>query len=92
MKRVTNSEREAMIRGIRPFICNASMGVIDDEGNYLVYSYNTLIFKYEGDNNGKRYYFNNNYYSKTTSRLQNDIKEAFSLDECVEKKVYDTRE
>lgn len=53
-----------------------------NNGNYEVYSYNTLIFKIEG----ARLYFNNKYYSKTTSKLQNILIDTFGLNGGVHKR------
>jgi hypothetical protein len=43
---------------------------------YRVWSYNTLVLVYNLDA-GRVVYFDNRYYSQTTSRLQNMIRAAF---------------
>ena len=51
-----------------PFIGNNVITVLDNN-IYKVYSYNTLIYSSDG-------YFNSTYYSSTTSRVQNIVKEV----------------
>lgn len=48
----------------------------DNNNCYVVYSYQTIILKVSAEND---IYFDNKYYSRTTSRLQNKIKQAFGL-------------
>lgn len=48
----------------------------DEKGDYIVYSYQTVILKVVGEVVD---YFDNKYYSATTSKLQNKIKQAFDL-------------
>ena len=47
-----------------------------DNNCYVVYSYQTIILKVSAKND---IYFDNKYYSRTTSKLQNRIKQAFNL-------------
>lgn len=56
-------------RGL-PFRGNSVTAIYKCIGGYHIYSYDTLIYRQE-DN-----YFNNKYYSRTTSRIQNIIKEV----------------
>ena len=53
---------------------------IEKDGNYLVYSYKTLIF------DRRKKYFDNSYYSQTTSKLQNILIETFGLNNNVKKR------
>jgi len=53
-----------------PFRGNSVVAVDEYIGGYHIYSYNTLIYR-EADN-----YFNDTYYSNTTSRIQNIIREV----------------
>ncbi|RUT50954.1 hypothetical protein [Campylobacter fetus] len=55
-----------------PFRCNTVTGLLIDDF-YLVFSYGTLIYKIHRTNPYKTY-FNDTYYSRTTSKLQNIIK------------------
>mgnify|MGYP001227069853 CR=1 FL=1 len=52
--------------------------------SYNVWSYNTMILKETKDS----IYFNNRYYSVTTSKIQNMIKSSFGLTDCKERIVY----
>ena len=56
------------------FTCGSNIAVIVD-GVYMVFSYDTLICKYSLDTESL-VYFNSNYYSKTTSTLQNIIRQV----------------
>jgi len=56
---------------------SSSRGVILESGNYAVYSYSTLML--EVNENDEVVYFNDSYYSSTTSRLQNIIKSIYTL-------------
>ena len=71
MKINKNQIRE-MIENKKPYIHNSSVAVIYGD-KYLVYSYMTLICVYNLSDNEVTY-FDNKYYSKTTSFLQNIIK------------------
>ena len=71
MKINKNQIRE-MIENKKPYIYNSSVAVIYED-KYLIYSYTTLICVYSLSDNEVKY-FDNKYYSKTTSFLQNIIK------------------
>ena len=73
MKITRSKLRETIARRI-PFICSSSVGVIVD-GVYMVFSYDTLICKYSLDTESL-IYFNTTYYSRTTSTLQNIIRDT----------------
>ena len=72
--KIKRSEFRKFIARRAPFICSSSVAVIVD-GVYMVFSYDTLICKYSLDTESLMY-FNNNYYSKTTSVLQNIIRDT----------------
>ena len=72
--KITRSRLRETIARRTPFICSSSVGVIVD-GVYMVFSYDTLICKYSLDTESL-VYFNSNYYSKTTSTLQNIIRQV----------------
>ena len=57
---------------------------------YIVKSYNATILKIYGVNTGGggSIVFDNKYYSPTTSRLQNIIKQALRLSICIKRKLY----
>ena len=73
MKITRSKLRETIERRI-PFVCSSSVGVVVDNV-YMVFSYDTLICKYSLDTESL-IYFNSNYYSKTTSTLQNIIRQV----------------
>ena len=58
------------------FRCGSNMAIIVD-GVYLVFSYNTLILKYNLVTDSM-IYFNEKHYSKTTSTLQNIIRDTLA--------------
>ena len=70
--KIRRSEVKKFIARRAPFICSSSVAVIVD-GMYMVFSYDTLICKYSLDTEAL-VYFNSKYYSKTTSTLQNIIR------------------
>ena len=61
----------------KPFQASNIFACLTEAGEYLVYSYQTIILRLNSA--GEVEYFDNGYYSKTTSRLQNKIKQAFNL-------------
>ena len=72
--KINKRQLREMIEKKRPYIYNSSVAVI--KGNeYIIYSYETLMCVYNLVEN-KVTYFNNEYYSRTTSHLQNIIKEV----------------
>ena len=72
--KINRSEQRKFIARRAPFICSSSVAVVVD-GVYMVFSYDTLICKYSLDTEALMY-FNSNYYSKTTSTLQNIIRDT----------------
>ena len=59
---------------------NSVNAFIDADQCYTVYSYNTIIYQ---DGNGSEPFFNNAYFSVTTSRLQNMLIRALGLNDGV---------
>ena len=72
MKIKKNEVRKFIARRWR-FTCGSSIAVIVDN-EYLVFSYDTLIARYNLDTESMTY-FNYNYYSKTTRTLQNIVED-----------------
>lgn len=66
-----------------PFVGNSVTAVMVG-GEYQVFSYDTLIFSGE---NGHETYFNNGYYSSTTSKLQNMLIRAYGLNDGICKRA-----
>lgn len=85
MKRVTNREMVNCMVKRTPCRANSAHAIFDDDGSYCVYSYSTLIFK---EKTNGTIYFDNRKYSVTTSKLQGNIRNAFGLSDCNERKVY----
>jgi hypothetical protein len=56
------------------FVGNSAAGYITPSGRYVVTSYHTTILSVEG---GRVVYFDNRFYSVTTSRLQAMIRQTF---------------
>ena len=72
--KINRSELRKFIARRAPFICSSSVAVVVD-GVYMVFRYDTLICKYSLDTESLMY-FKSNYYSKTTSTLQNIIRDT----------------
>ena len=54
-----------------------------EDGIYKVWSYQTLIFIKKGQG---EVWFDNNYYSVTTSKIQNMLIRVFNLNDGIEKR------
>ena len=61
----------------KPFQASNVFACLTETGEYIVYSYQTIILRLNSE--GGVEYFDDGYYSHTTSKLQNKIKQAFSL-------------
>lgn len=72
--KINKSQLREMIENKKPYIYNSSVAVIKDN-EYIIYSYETLMCVYNLTDN-KVTYFNDKYYSRTTSHLQNIIKQV----------------
>ena len=72
--KINKRQLREMIENKKPYIYNSSVAVIKDN-EYIVYSYETLMCVYNLTDN-KVTYFNDKYYSRTTSHLQNIIKQV----------------
>ena len=74
---VTQKEVLGMLTNKKPFMASNVFATINEHGEYVVYSYQTVILTIKED--GTVSYFDSSYHSRTTSKLQNKIKEAFKL-------------
>lgn len=72
--KINKNQLREMIENKKPYIYNSSAAVIKDN-EYIIYSYTTLMCVYNLVEN-KVTYFNSEYYSRTTSYLQNIIKQV----------------
>lgn len=61
----------------KPFQASNIFACLNEKREYIVYSYQTIILRLNSA--GEVEYFDDGYYSRTTSRLQNRIKQAFNL-------------
>jgi len=75
--KVTNSERYWRIRELKPFYTPTSLGYIKED-EYRVLSYGVEIATINIKTK-KPKWFDNSFYSTTTSRLQNDVITALNL-------------
>lgn len=66
-----------MLLNKKPFQASNIFATTNERGEYVVYSYQTVILTVKED--GTISYFDGAFYSATTSKLQNKIKEAFHL-------------
>lgn len=66
-----------MLLNKKPFQASNIFACLNEKEEYIVYSYQTVILRLNSA--GEVEYFDSGYYSRTTSRLQNKIKQAFSL-------------
>lgn len=74
---VTQKEVLGMLTNKKPFMASNVFATINEHGEYVVYSYQTVILTVKEDDTVS--YFDSSYHSRTTSKLQNKIKEAFNL-------------
>lgn len=61
----------------KPFQASNIFACLSEKSEYIVYSYQTIILRLNSA--GEVEYFDNGYYSRTTSCLQNKIRKAFNL-------------
>ena len=61
----------------KPFQASNIFACLTEKSGYIVYSYQTIILRLNSA--GEVEYFDDGYYSRTTSKLQNKIKQAFNL-------------
>lgn len=79
MKKATYREIPALLEQRKAFTGN-SVEAVKLPGEYIVYSYGTVIYReHYGANIQQPVYFNSKYYSRTTSRLQNILRQVFNI-------------
>lgn len=74
---ITQKQVASYLASKKPFQASNIFACLTEAGEYLVYSYQTIILRVNSA--GEVEYFDSGYYSHTTSKLQNKIKQAFSL-------------
>lgn len=72
---ITMKEVKFYLQNKKPFRWGSSTAVYDDNEDYILTSYATVIARVNKDN--ELVYFDDDYYSNTTRRFQNIIKEIF---------------
>lgn len=74
---ITQKQVAGYLTNKQPFQASNVFACLTEAGEYIVYSYKTIILRLNSA--GGVEYFDGGYYSRTTSKLQNKIKEAFHL-------------
>lgn len=74
---ITQKQVISFLQDKEPFQASNIFACLTEKGEYIVYSCQTIILRLNSA--GEVEYFDDGYYSKTTSRLQNKIKQAFNL-------------
>lgn len=74
---ITQKQVLSYLMDKRPFQASNIFACYDNNNSYVVYSYQTVILTIKED--GTVIYFDEAFYSATTSKLQNKIRKAFHL-------------
>ena len=74
---INQKEVVSYLTNKKPFQASNIFACLTEKSEYLVYSYQTIILRVNSA--GEVEYFDGGYYSRTTSRLQNKIKQVFNL-------------
>lgn len=74
---ITQKQVDSYLSNKKPFQASNIFATTNERGEYVVYSYQTVILTVKED--GTVSYFDSRYHSRTTSKLQNKIKQAFNL-------------
>lgn len=74
---ITQKQVASYLASKKPFQASNIFACLTKKGEYLVYSYQTIILRLNSA--GEVEYFDGEYHSHTTSKLQNKIKQAFNL-------------
>ena len=74
---ITQKQVISFLQDKKPFQASNIFACLTEKAEYIVYSYQTIILRLNSA--GEVEYFDDGYHSKTTSRLQNKIRQAFKL-------------
>lgn len=74
---ITQKQVANYLASKKPFQASNIFACLTEKAEYIVYSYQTIILRLNSA--GEVEYFDNGYYSRTTSKLQNKIRQAFKL-------------
>lgn len=78
MKKATYREITDLLKAHEPFVGSSVKALYNMHGFYEVYSYQTCILSFDPKNN-KVLMFDSDFYSRTTSRLQNILRSVFEI-------------
>lgn len=74
---ITQKQVISFLQDKKPFQASNIFATINERGEYVVYSYQTVILTIKEDDTVS--YFDEAFHSVTTSKLQNKIRKAFHL-------------
>ena len=74
---ITQKQVAGFLANKQPFQASNVFACMTEKSEYIVYSYQTIMLRLNSA--GEVEYFDGGYYSRTTSKLQNKIKQAFNL-------------
>ena len=74
---ITQKQVAGYLTNKQPFQTSNIFACLTEKSEYIVYSYQTIILRLNSA--GEVEYFDDGYYSRTTSKLQKKVKEAFHL-------------
>lgn len=74
---ITQKQVTGYLTNKQPFQASNIFACMTEKSEYIVYSYQTIILRLNSA--GEVEYFDGGYYSRTTSKLQNRIKQVFNM-------------
>lgn len=74
---ITQKQVASYLASKKPFQASNIFACLTEKAEYIVYSYSTIILRLNSA--GEVEYFDTDYHSRTTSKLQNKIRQAFKL-------------
>ena len=74
---ITQKQVTGYLTHKQPFQASNIFACMTEKSEYIVYSYQTIILRLNSA--GEVEYFDGGYYSRTTSKLQNRIKQVFNM-------------
>ena len=74
---ITQKQVAGYLTNKQPFQASNIFACLNEKSEYIVYLYQTIILRLNSA--GEVEYFDDGYYSRTTSKLQNRIKQVFNM-------------
>lgn len=74
---ITQKQVVSYLASKKPFQASNIFACLNEKSEYIVYSYHTIILRLNSA--GEVEYFDSGHHSRTTSKLQNKIKQVFNL-------------